>query len=464
MTLADIATAVSGRLIKGDPATTIASVSTDSRSIAPGDLFIPLVGESFDGHDYIASAVASGAAAILTAHPIAAGELGAVPAAIEVRDTLDGLRGLAAWTRARITGPVAAVTGSNGKTSTKELMAAVLGPTAHKAPESFNNAIGVALTLLGVQEAAAPVALEMGTNHFGEIADLVDHARPDIGVFLNAAAVHTEFLEDADGVAREKRALPTRAADAVLNLDDPRVMACADACARVTTFGLAREADVRATKVAVGATGAAAFTLHISGREAGDVTLRTVGRHQVSNALAAAAVGHLTGVAPADIVTRLAAAEGAKMRMQVDCVSGVTIVNDAYNANPASVAAAFDTFRSMPVDGTRWVLLGDMLELGPIAEEAHRAAAKQVAPDWCEGFIPFGAYAEAMAQSAGSGAEGARVPIILRCATETDVVHALASQLRPGDALLVKGSRGARLETVIDAYRASAPSSMDAAD
>jgi UDP-N-acetylmuramoyl-tripeptide--D-alanyl-D-alanine ligase len=454
MTLSDIATAVSGRLLKGDPTTTITSVSTDSRSVAEGDLFVPLIGETFDGHDYISSSAASGAAAILTAKPVADGDVAAAPAVVEVKDTLNALRALAASTRARITGPVAAVTGSNGKTSTKELMAAVLGPTAHKAPESFNNAIGVALTLLGVQDAASAVALEMGTNHFGEIADLVDHARPDIGVFLNAAAVHTEFLEDADGVAREKRALPTGAAHAVLNLDDPRVMACAADCAHVTTFGMGEQADVRATDVAISATGAASFSLHIAGRRVGAVTLRTVGRHQVPNALAAAAVGHLTGVSPDDIVTRLAGAEGAKMRMQVELVNGVTIINDAYNANPASVAAAFETFREMPVEGSRWVLLGDMLELGPRAGEAHEAAAAQLTPDWCAGFVPYGAHADAMAESAATGTAATRVAAILRCATEADVVDALATQLRPGDALLVKGSRGVHLETVVDAYRA----------
>ncbi len=455
MTLADIATAVSGSLVKGDPGATIASVSTDSRTVASGDLFIPLVGDTFDGHDYIAAAAAAGAAAVLTARPLADGDADPLPAVIETRDTLSGLRALAAWTRSRITGPVVAVTGSNGKTSTKELMAEVLGPTAHKAPESFNNAIGVALTLLGVEDASAPVALEMGTNHFGEIADLVEHARPDIGVFLNAAAVHTEFLENADGVAREKRALPTGAAQAVLNMDDARVMACAADCARVTTFGLHEQADVRATDVATDATGAASFSLHIAGRHAGAVTLRTVGRHQVANALAAAAVGHVTGVSPADIVSRLGAAEGAKMRMQVERVKGVTIINDAYNANPASVAAAFDTFRHMPVAGSRWVLLGDMLELGPASRAAHQSVAQLLTPDWCAGFVPYGEHADAMAESAATGKTDTRVAAVLRCATQIDVVDALASQLRPGDALLVKGSRGARLETIVEAYRAS---------
>jgi UDP-N-acetylmuramoyl-tripeptide--D-alanyl-D-alanine ligase len=454
-TLADVAEAMSGDIVKGAPDGVITSVSADSRSVAVGDLFIPLAGDRFDGHDYIGSALDAGAAAAVTAQPLTDDVEGRAAAVIRVDDTLRALTSLASAVRDRVSGPVVAITGSNGKTSTKELAAAVLGPSAHKAPESYNNAIGVALTLLGVDAADAPVVLEMGTNHFGEIAALVDIARPDVGVFLNAAAVHTEFLVDVDGVAREKSALPVAAARAVLNAADKRVMRYAPDCADVTTFGVGENADVGVTGVTVDALGRPSFSLRIDGVDVGTVTLRLLGRHQVGNALAAAAVGHILGVSPQDIVERLRDADAAKMRMQVERVGEVTIVNDAYNANPASVRAAFETFRDVAVDGDRWVLLGDMLELGQGAAELHGDAARLLSADWCAGFIPHGEHAGVMAEAARPTGEHDGMKAVIRCATDDDVVDALVATLRPGDALLVKGSRGARMETIVDAYRAT---------
>ena len=455
MTLAEAATAMSGEIVKGSPEAMIASVSTDSRGAAPGDLFIPLTGDRFDGHDYIEAALDAGATATVTAKGLASDVMGRAQAVIRVDDTLRALTSLAAAARERVTGAVVAITGSNGKTSTKELVASVLGPSTHKAPESYNNAIGVALTLLGVEDSDAPVVLEMGTNQFGEIAALVDMAPPDIGLFLNASAVHTEFLTDADGVAREKSALPTAAARAALNASDRRVMRCAPECAEVTTFAVGEDADVCAADVTVDGFGRPSFGLRIEGVDVGTVALKLLGRHQVGNALAAAAVGHMLGVAPPDIVERLRDVDAAKMRMQVERVGEITIVNDAYNANPASVRAAFETFRDVAVDGDRWVLLGDMLELGEDAAERHHDVARLLSPDWCAGFLPYGEHADTMADAARPAGEHEGLPAVIRCATDDDVVDALAATLRPGDALLVKGSRGARLETIVDAYRAS---------
>lgn len=452
MTLAEVAEAMSGEIVHGSPEVVIRSVSTDSRAVAPGDLFVPLVGEQFDGHDYIQAAVAAGAAATVVDRSRADEARAHAPNVIRVDDTLRALGALASATRARVTGVVVAITGSNGKTSTKELAAAVLGPSAHKAPASYNNAVGVSLTLLGVGSTHGSVVLEMGTNHFGEIAELVGIANPDIGVFLNAADVHTEFLDDADGVAREKSALPLAASHAILNADDPRVMRYACDCAAVTTFGLGDGSDVRATEATLDEFGHASFRLHMSGEDAGRVALRLLGRHHVHNALAAAAVGHLCGVAPSDVVARLESAEGASMRMQVEDIGGVSIINDAYNANPASVTAAFATFREIHVDGARWVLLGDMLELGPDAEERHRVVVAGLSPDWCDGFVPYGAHADVMA----AAAKEVGIRAILRAVSSEDVADALAGLLGAGDALLVKGSRGARLETIVDAYRAAA--------
>ncbi len=451
MTLAEVTDAVGGEIVRGARSTVISAVSTDSRSVSSGDLFVPLVGEQFDGHDYVEAAVAGGAAVVLASKARVDDAVAHAPAVIQVDDTLRALGALASATRQRVGGTVVGITGSNGKTSTKELTAAVLGPSAHKAPASYNNAVGVALTLLGVTGASDPVVLEMGTNHFGEIAGLVEMAAPDIGVFLNAAEVHTEFLEDADGVAREKSALPLGSAHAVLNADDPRVMRYAADCEEATSFGIGEGSHVCATRVELDEYGRASFNLEIAGEDVGRVALRLLGRHHVHNALAAAAVGHVVGVVRPDIVARLCSAEGPSMRMQLEDIAGVSVINDAYNANPASVAVAFETFREMRVQGARWILLGDMLELGGDVEAKHRAVVGDLSPDWCDGFVPCGVHADAMA----AAAKEAGIRGILRGDTGGDIADALVSLLVAGDALLVKGSRGAQLETVVDAYRAS---------
>ena len=291
--------------------------------------------------------------------------------------------------------------------------------------------------------------LEIGTNHFGEIAELVALARPTVGVFLNVSATHTEFLEDEDGVAREKGVLPLSTESAVLNADDPRVIAFAPRCRDVWTFGIEQEAHVRADAIALDDEGHPTFTLSIRGREVGRVRLRILGRHHVYNALAAAAVGALFRITPEEIVARLADAEPPKMRLERVAIDGVVFLNDAYNANPVSVRAAFDLFRSLSASGRRWVVLGEMAELGGDEERKHRDVVGALSPDWCDVFVVLGPFADAMAEEA----QRVGVPIILRVRDVDEVTQTLRSLAAPGDLVLLKASRRVQLERVLSTYK-----------
>ncbi|MFV2197344.1 UDP-N-acetylmuramoyl-tripeptide--D-alanyl-D-alanine ligase [Nocardiopsis sp. LOL_012] len=446
-------------------------VVIDSRGAAPGALFVALKGERVDGHDFAAAAVEAGAVAVLASRPVDAPHLlvdgggdEAVVAALArlaayvARELSDPARGADA---AQIVG----ITGSSGKTTTKDLVAQVLGglgPTVAPAG-SFNNEIGHPLTVLRADTGTRHLVLEVAARGIGHIAHLCRVAPPRIGVVLNVGSAHMGEFGGRDAIARAKgelvEALPPGGERrggggvAVLNADDPRVNAMAARTrARVVTYGLAEDADVRASDVVLEDTGAPSFTLHLDGSTA-RVRLALVGAHQVHNALAAAAVADELGMDIEAIAAALGAAVPAsRWRMEVTEHDGVTLVNDAYNANPESMRAALTTLGALARERRSIAVLGLMGELGEQAHQAeHERVGEMAAETGVSHLVVVGEGAEGIAVGAERAArdgrwrgECIRVPDAERAAP------AVRERMRAGDVVIVKGSRVAALERVID--------------
>ena len=419
-----MATATGGRLVGAD--VELAGASFDSRSMIVGQLFVPIVAER-DGHDFVAGAVASGAGAYLSVRP--ADPMIGVPA-IEVADTAAALMDLAAWARRRLAATVVGITGSVGKTSTKDLVAAAVGAQRRVAANdrSFNNEQGLPVTVLGAPDDTEVLVLEMGMRGFGEIARLAAVARPTIGVVTKVAPSHTERVGGIDGVARAKaelvRALPPDGT-AVLNGDDERVVAmAADTSVTVVTFGVAADATMRVREVRLDDRARAQFRFD-SPWGSGDVTLAVPGEHMVSNAAAALAVAGIVGVELGAAVAAIGAARLSAGRMEsLAAASGGVVVNDAYNANPSSMAAALRALAAMSAD-RRVAVLGPMAELDDPAT-AHRDIAG-LAGDLDIELIAVATDAYGVA------------PI-----DRTDVADRIGP-IRPGTVVLVKASNSARL-------------------
>ena len=464
-TIGDIVRGSRGALIGGDLGIAVAGISIDSRSLGVGEAFFAIRGERLDGHGFLRDAVGRGAACLVI-HSVPDDLPPGVPVVL-VDETTKALGRLAAWHRQRFSIPVAAVTGSNGKTTTKEMMAAVLGALGPvlKPQSSFNNQWGLPLTLLKLTAEHRAAALELGTNRPGEIATLAEIARPTIAAVTTVSSAHTEFLGSLDEVQREKsalvRAVPAAGA-VVLNADDPRVLAMGAATpARIWTFsalGSARgsalgnalgAADIRAAGQVADTSEGVSFVLETSqGRRA--VRLHFAGRHNVTNALAAAGVGLALGLPLERIVQGLEAARPAKGRCVWRRAGALRILDDTYNANPVSVLAALDTLGTSAGGMRRVVVLGDMLELGPIAEAEHRAMGRAVAASGAAEFVGLG-------RSCRIAVEAAREAGLAEshhADTFEDSVAHLLKRLAPGDAVLVKGSRGMRMERVVDALLA----------
>jgi UDP-N-acetylmuramoyl-tripeptide--D-alanyl-D-alanine ligase len=431
----ELATHLGGELVGAD--VTVAGASIDSRTTQSGQLYVPIVAAR-DGHAFIPDALEAGATAYLTVEP----PLAARATAIRVDDTARALMRLGALARDRIDGGVVGVTGSVGKTTTKDLLSCCLASAFRTAASqrSFNNELGLPLTLLNAPVDARWIVLEMGARGRGHIAHLAEVARPDVGIVTSVAMAHVEYFGDLDGVARAKRelvaALPG-AGLAVLNFDDPRVRTMAEGSpCPVLGYAVEADAEVRADGVTLDGELRPRFRLESPWGRA-DVRLALHGLHQVPNALAAATAALWCKV-PLDAVTEaLGEVTGSPLRMQVHRVrGGPVLVVDCYNANPASTEAALRSLAALP--GTRKLaLLGLMAELGPETEREHRRMAL---------------LAEEQGIEVVGYATGLYGP------AEVSGVDAAVELLRatgPGDALLVKGSRVARLEEVVRAYGAA---------
>jgi UDP-N-acetylmuramoyl-tripeptide--D-alanyl-D-alanine ligase len=446
-TVQDIVRATQGALVAGDLGIPVTGVSIDSRSLAVGEAFFAIRGHRLDGHGFLADAAGRGAACLVV-HALPDDVPANVPLVL-VEDTTQALGRLAAWHRGRFTIPVVAVTGSNGKTTTKELTAGVMATrfTVLKPERSFNNQWGLPLTLLQLGPEHQAAMLEIGSNAPGEVAALAALAAPTVGIVTTVAAVHTEFLGSLEGVREEKAGLVRAlAADgaAVLNADDPRVAGMArDTRARVVTYGRAGAAHVRAVGEPVEDERGLSFTLEANGQRQ-DITLGLAGRHNVTNALAA---GVALGIPLADVVRGLAAVQPVAGRCVWRQAGAVAILDDTYNASPVSVRAALDTAGAHRRGRRVIVVLGDMLELGAITDEAHRGVGRAVAALPADEFIGLG---RAM-QLAVEAAKEAGLAEARHLTTFEDTVAHLLKRLTAGDLVLVKGSRGMRMERVVDA-------------
>jgi UDP-N-acetylmuramoyl-tripeptide--D-alanyl-D-alanine ligase len=448
LTLAELARAVGGTFSGDGTATVTGRVTVDTRTAGAGDLFVALPGERVDGHDFLPAAAAAGAAGALAARPhpdlpcvvvddpLAA--LGRLATAVHARLTAEGLR-------------TVGITGSSGKTSTKDLLGQVLaaaGPTVSP-PGSYNNDIGLPLTVLDADSSTRYLVLEMGARGPGHIARLCAVARPQVGAVLNVGSAHLGEFGSADGVAQAKGELVEALPDdgtAVLNADDPRVLGMAARTrARVLTTGRGADADVRAADVVLDEQARARFTLEAQG-ESHPVELRVVGEHQVANALSAAAAALALGLSPEQVAAALSAAQPrSRWRMEVTRrPDGVTVVNDAYNANPESMRAALAALAGLPA-ARRIAVLGGMAELGPGAPAEHERLGRDAAAAGIDLIVAVGADAVgisdgAVAAGRRAGKESVHVP------DRTAARELLAGMLRPGDVVLVKASRSYGLE------------------
>jgi UDP-N-acetylmuramoyl-tripeptide--D-alanyl-D-alanine ligase len=445
--LSDVARATEGTL-EGDDVE-VTSVSTDSRAVAGGALFVALAGERSDGHRFVEDAFRSGAAAALVHDGAGAGPL------VRVASTGEALMRLAADEREGMDATVVGVTGANGKTSTKDLAHAVVATRrrTHASPGSFNNEIGLPLTLLGAPPSTEVVVAEMGARRLGDVKLLCGIARPDVVVVTNVGVAHMEIFGSWPSIV-EASAEPVEALDAtgtaILNADDPVVAGYGERCAGgVVTFGTSPDADVRAHGVTLGANGAPSFRLVI-GREEIDVTLAVPGEHMVSNALAAAAVGIRLGVPLQDVARVLPTAGVSRWRMEASTTAtGVRVLNDAYNANPESTAAALRTARWIAGEGRLIAVLGEMAELGPIAEAEHDRVGELAARTRVDRLITVGAAAEPIALAAIR--EGMAPSDVASYSDADQAIADVRRSARAGDLVLCKGSRVAGLERVAEA-------------
>lgn len=447
MKIRAVVRATGGRLLAGSAGFEIdpARISTDTRTLRAGDVFLAISGERFDGNDFAAEAYGKGASGAIVSRDIP------VPArafAIRVEDTAKAFRDIAASHRASFRIPIIAVTGSNGKTTVKEMIAAVLSQTytVLRNDGTKNNHIGVPQTLLKLTARHDLCVLELGTNRPGEIALLGRIVRPTAAVITNIGPAHLEFLGDLEGVYREKRSI-LRSFDrrskavAIVNGDDPFLSRIRKGGYDLVTFGLGERNAVRGR-----VTGRERSRVRFTVNGSMDFETGLLGDHNVSNALAAVAAGLRFGVPAGTIAKALAAFRPAAMRMDVSEVGGVHVINDAYNSNPLSMERALGVVRDFPAPA-KWVVSGDMLELGSRSVDLHRAVGATAARSNLSGLLTYGEFSRYTHAAAREG--GMRAQALWHCSTHGQIADILRRVVRPGDLVLVKGSRGMRMEEVL---------------
>lgn len=446
--------ACAGKLDAGLSDTLVKRVTTDSRSVQPGDLFVALAGERHDGHEFLRDVIQKGVDAVMV-------ESNKVPsglpkcAVIAVENTRKALGRLAARYRSDFTLPVVAVGGSNGKTTTKELLASILRQKLATlwSEASFNNDIGVPLTLLRLENKHEAAVMEVGTNHPGELAPLLEMIQPRMGVITNIGREHLEFFNDLAGVAREEGTLAEQLpAGGVLFINGdsewtPQIVHRSRA--RAVRVGVGDKNDWRASNIRLANNGAVFYVKTSRAEFSGDYRINLLGRHQVMNALLAMAVGAELGLSRTEIERGLAECQPPKMRMQLWESHGARIIDDAYNANADSMLAALQTLQDMPCKGRRVAVLGDMAELGAHSEEAHIEVGRRVAQAGVGQLFAIGKMAPVMAKAA----RDAGLNRVFEFLDADAAASAVKSFVKSGDVVLLKASRIARLERVAEALR-----------
>jgi UDP-N-acetylmuramoyl-tripeptide--D-alanyl-D-alanine ligase len=428
----------------------VTSVSTDSRTAGPGALFVALRGEKFDGHLFVAAAMERGAVAAIVDEKFDTASVPGVPLMI-VSDTVEALAALAGICRGKLGIPVIAVGGSNGKTTTKDMIASVLSSsfTVAATEGNLNNHVGAPATIFKINRGHTAAVIELGTNHPGEISRLVSFTRPTHAVITNIGREHLEFFGSIEGVADEEltlfRALNGRpAGTALVNVDDPLLRPMLRRTKKHIAFGFThRGSGVRGKDLLLDESGCARFAFKGQGMKSWiPVRLGVPGRHNALNALAAAAAGLALKVPPKKIVAALEAFRAPSKRMEPFTAGGVRILNDTYNANPDSMIAALRTLAAAGSGGKTIAVLGDMRELGAASEESHRAVGREARALHVDYVLTFGSQAWFIH-------EEAKGPGAVHYENKNMMAEYLAELVTPGDTVLVKGSRGMTMEDVV---------------
>lgn len=449
-----------GVLLDGPGDTVVNGIAIDSRDVGPGAAFVAFMGENTDGHRHLGDALSRGARALLVTRDddevrgAFAASARPETALVLVEDALAAVEALASWHRDRLRIPVIGVTGSTGKTTTKDFVRSVLATRMRVVATTGNrnNELGVPLTIMDAGMDTDVLVVEMAMRGTGQIAHLCRIARPTAGLVTNVGVSHMEVLGSQEAIASAKgelvMAIPTDGR-VFLNGDDAFLEAMArDAEAPVTRYGLGEHADITATDIESTSTGAPAFTL-VTPEGCAAVTLPVPGRHNVYNALAAAAVGRDLGLSLEDIVRGLEGATFSKWRMETFVsASGVTIINDAYNANPTSMKAAIAALEDVPTTGRRIAVLGDMAELGSLTELAHFELGELVASSSVDVLVAVGTLGARIGD--GARAAGMAAEDIRPCIDAIEASEVLDDLVEAGDTVLVKASRVLGLETVVE--------------
>jgi UDP-N-acetylmuramoyl-tripeptide--D-alanyl-D-alanine ligase len=452
---------VTGSTLLAGPATTMVNgLAIDSREVQPGSAFVAFAGERSDGHDFIAAALAEGARAILvTRDDEAVREAFAAAARDEsvlvlVGDARAAVEALGSWHRDRLMCPVIGITGSTGKTTTKDFLRSVLATRMRVVAtrENRNNELGVPLTIMDAGADTEVLVVEMAMRGPGQIEHLCGIARPTAGLITNVGVSHVEILGTQEAIASAKgelvAAVPA-SGRVFLNGDDSWSGSLGtSAVAAVTRYGLGESADVLGQDVRVAEDGTPTFTL-VAEEGTAEVRLPVPGRHNVYNALAAAAVGLYLELSLEDVVAGLESATFSKWRMQTfQSATGLTVINDAYNANPTSMRAAVSALGDIRTSGRRIAVLGDMAELGSLAELAHFQIGEEIASSAADVLVTVGERGRRIAE--GALAAGMEPAVVRPCATPAEASEVLDDIAQPGDTVLVKASRAMGLEVVVE--------------
>jgi UDP-N-acetylmuramoyl-tripeptide--D-alanyl-D-alanine ligase len=450
LSISQIAQFAGGSLAQGAGEQRVSRISTDSRTLQPGDLFVPLRGENFDGHRFVEQASERGAAGAM----VEESWKGATPktfALIRVADTLAGYQTLAANYRKSLRLKVIAITGSNGKTSTKDFVAATLARRFRvtKTEGNFNNHVGLPQTILGANSNDVIAVWEIGMNHPGEIGALAKLAAPDAAIITNIGLAHIEFMGSRDAIALEKGALAEAVGEGgtvILNADDPFSASLVQRTRAAVIFAGVENGSIRATDLRQSATGCE-FTI-LEGAHRCRAQLPVPGIHMVQNAMLAVAAGRVFGLSLEECAAGLASTPLTKARLQIKEINGIQFIDDSYNANPDSMKAALRTLIELDADGRRIAVLGEMGELGEESDRGHREVGEAAAELGVDELIAVGATGAAIARAAEkAGLEKSRSVDSPEGAAEL-----LAENVSPGDLILVKGSRSARMERVLEAF------------
>jgi UDP-N-acetylmuramoyl-tripeptide--D-alanyl-D-alanine ligase len=450
-----VAEACGAEIRRGAADTTFKNVCTDSRKVKPGDLFFAIKGENFDGHDFLKEVAEKKAASVVVERQKISPQLPEC-AVLVVENTIAAFGKLGAIYRRDFDLPVVCVCGSNGKTTTKELIASALRQKLSTVwnEASFNNSIGVPMTLLRIEKSHQVAVLEAGTNHPGELAPLVEMIRPRFGVLTNIGREHLEFFGDVAGVACEEgtlaELLPRDGTLFVNGEDEWTDKIVSRTNAKIVRIGFGDRNDWRAEKIRLDKSGAT-FRLATTKKDfCGEYRIHLLGRHQVLNALFAAAVSEELGLARAEIQRGLAECKPAKMRMQFWEVGGIRVLDDAYNANADSMIAALETLRDLPLQGRRVAVLGDMAELGAQSQAAHAEVGRRAAELEIGQLFAVGNMAPVTAKAA----RDAGLSRVIEFENVEAAIKAIKSFLKSGDIVLLKASRSSRLERIAETLKA----------